>query len=174
LVTYGFCRMSEKITGQVASLHLHPPKPGEALRAVEKIEVVVEKGIAGNGRYFGRVRRTTGLPSRRQVSLMEREQIAAHAVTLGLPSLLPGAVRANVETSGLELMTLIGREVQVGDARLFFYEARTPCEKMDCLCFGLRALMENGRQGVLAQVTHSGTIRVGDAIVVLDTKESAR
>jgi MOSC domain-containing protein YiiM len=35
---------------------------------------------------------------------------------------------------------------------------------MDALCQGLRELMEDSRQGVLAQVVRSGTVRIGDAI----------
>jgi MOSC domain-containing protein YiiM len=35
---------------------------------------------------------------------------------------------------------------------------------MNALCPGLRERMENNRQGVLAQVVRSGTIRVGDPI----------
>jgi len=37
---------------------------------------------------------------------------------------------------------------------------------MDALCQGLRELMMNNRQGVMAQVVRSGKIRVGDSIVV--------
>lgn len=155
------------VTGRVASLHLHPEKSGDPLRSVEQVEVVEQKGIRGNPRKFGAVNRTTGQPSKRQVSLIEREQIAEHAATLGLQTILPGAVRSNIETSGINLVALVGKEVQIGDAILFLYDARTPCEKMDRLCPGLRALMENSKQGVLAQVIRGGTIRVGDAIVPL-------
>ena len=156
--------MSE-IKGRVVSLHLHPEKSGEPLRAVEQIEVVEQKGIRGNGRYFGRNSRSTGQPSKRQVTLMEREQISAHAATLGLETMAPGAVRSNIETRGVNLIELLGREVRVGEATLLFYEARLPCEKMDRLCKGLRGLMENNRQGVLAQVIRGGVIRVGNEIV---------
>ena len=156
-----------ELTGRVASLHLHPEKSGEPLRAVEQIEVVAQKGIVGNPRKFGVISRSTGQPSKRQVSLMEREQIADHAATLGLQSIPPGAVRSNIETSGIDLVALVGKQIQIGDAILFFYEARTPCEKMDRICRGLRALMENNRQGVLAQVVRNGVIRVGDALVAL-------
>lgn len=152
-------------TGRVTSLHLHPGKPGEPLRAVEQIDLVAQKGIVGNGRYFGRISRTSGQPSKRQVSLIEREQISEHAATLGLPGIPPGAVRSNIETSGVDLISLIGREVRIGGATLLFYEARTPCEKMDRICEGLRALMEDRRQGVLAQVVRGGVIRVGDEII---------
>jgi MOSC domain-containing protein YiiM len=137
---------------------------------VQEIEVVAEKGIVGEPRYFGRVSRENGQPSRRQVTLIEREQIAEHAAALGLQSIPPGAVRANIETLGIELGALIGCEVQIGEAILHAYAPRTPCAKMDAVCAGLRELMGNSRQGVLAEVIRSGKIRVEDRIFVLSTK----
>lgn len=131
---------------------------------MDSIEVVAGKGIAGEPRYFGRVSHTTGQPRRRQISLIEREQIAEHAAVLGLETILPGAVRANIETSGIDLIALLGRHVQIGDAILLVYEARTPCAKMDAVCAGLRSLMENRRQGVLAEVIGGGRIRTNDSI----------
>ena len=35
---------------------------------------------------------------------------------------------------------------------------------MDAVCVGLKALMENSRQGVMAEVVKSGRIRVNDPI----------
>ena len=107
------------------------------------------------------------MPSRRQVSLIEREQIAEHAAALGLEGIPPGAARANVETEGMNLVALVGRKIQVGSAVLLLYEAREPCPKMDLVCQGLRAQMMNGRQGVMAEIVRSGGIRRGDAIRVL-------
>ena len=156
-----------QIKGRVISLHLHPEKSGEPLRAVEQIEVVEQKGIRGNPRKFGVISRNTGQPSKRQVTLIEREQISGHVATLGLETIPPGAVRSNIETLGVNLIELLGREVRVGEATLLFYEARLPCEKMDRICDGLRALMENNKQGVLAQVVQGGIIRVGDEIVAM-------
>ena len=137
------------------------------MRSVHQIEVVAGKGIVGNPRKFGVISRNTGQPSKRQVSLIEREQIAEHAATLGLQSIPPGVVRSNIETSGIDLVALVGKEIQIGDAIFFFYEARLPCEKMDRICRGLRELMENNRQGVLAQVVRGGVIRVGDHLTPL-------
>jgi len=151
------------VTGKVASLHLHPEKGGEPLRDVDTIEVVQEKGIVGNGRYFGRVKKETGEPSRRQVSLIEREQLAAHASALG-KSIEPGQVRSNIETTGVDLVSLVGKHVRIGTAELFLYDTRDPCGKMDAVVPGLRERMMHGRQGVMARVTKSGSIRVGDAI----------
>ena len=152
------------MVGRVASLHLHPEEPDEPLRLVAAVEAVTGKGIVGDNRYFGRISRSTGQPSRRQISLIAREQIAEHAAVLGLQSIEPGAVRANIETLDVDLMQLVGQRVAIGEAILYFYEPRQPCHKMDVLCSGLRALMEDGRQGVMAEVIRSGRIAVGDGI----------
>jgi MOSC domain-containing protein YiiM len=151
----------------VVSLHLHPIEPGEPLQTVNEIDAVAGKGILGEPRYFGKISRRTGQPSRRQITLIAREQIAEHAATLGLESIPPGAVRANIETEGINLIQHLGKKIKIGDAILFLYEGRTPCEQMNAICVGLRGLMENNRQGVLAEIVRSGTIRGQDRISVL-------
>lgn len=155
---------SPALPARVVSLHLHPAESATPMQAVNEIELVAGKGIAGEPRYFGKLSRRTGQPSRRHVSLMEREQIAEHAATLGLESIPPGAVRANIETQGIDLVKLIGKQVRIGDAILFLYEARKPCGQMDAICAGLRDLMENSRQGVMAEVIRPGIVRCADAI----------
>jgi MOSC domain-containing protein YiiM len=149
-------------------LHLHPAEPGAPLQETEGVELVAGKGIVGNARKFDRVSSTTGEPSRRQVSLIEREQLAEHAAALGLQAITPGAVRSNIETQGINLVALVGRQVQIGSAVLFLYEPRKPCPKMDAVCQGLQGRMANNRQGVMAEVVRSGNIRRGDTIVVLE------
>jgi hypothetical protein len=149
---------------RVVSLHVHGPSSGDPLRSLESFHLVADKGIEEDKRYFGRKRRGTQMPSRRQVSLIDREIIAEHAVALGLQSLPPGAVRSNIETLGFPLIEWLGREVEVGTAVVRFYEPRTPCQQMDDLCPGLRARMEDGRQGVMAEVIQSGIVRVGDVV----------
>jgi MOSC domain-containing protein YiiM len=144
-------------------LHLHPDVAGAALRAVREVYAEAGQGLVGDARVFGR-KNQKGEPGRRQVSLIAREEIARHAAALGLAEIPPGAVRSNIETTGLELVSFLGREMEVGQAVLLFYEARKPCWKMDRLASGLQAMMSQARQGVLAQVIHSGWIRAGDAI----------
>ncbi len=156
---------SPALRGRVASLHLHPVEPGTPLQSTEAVELVPGKGIIGDNRYFGKLSRDTGQPTRRQVSLIEREQIAQHATALGIASIAPGAVRANIETTDIDLVSLLGQEVQVGDAVLVLYAPRDPCAKMDALCQGLRERMMNRRQGVLAEVRRGGTVRIGDPVV---------
>ena len=151
-------------SGHVVSLHLHPVEPGTPLPSVEAIELVAAKGIVNDTRYFDRLSRDTGKPTRRQVTLIEREQIAAHAVALGLESIPPGVVRSNIETSGINLIALLGREIAIGKTVLRLYAPRDPCAKMDAICQGLRARMMDQRQGVLAEVVRSGKVHVGDRI----------
>ncbi len=148
-------------------MHLHPAEAGAAFQTVEAIELVAGKGIIGDERYFGRKSRSTGEPSKRQVSLIEREQIAAHAAAFEMEQIPPGQVRSNIETTGIELSELVGRQVKIGGAILFFYAHREPCAKMDLIRPGLRERMLEGRQGVLAQVVSSGMVKRGDPISLL-------
>jgi MOSC domain-containing protein YiiM len=162
---------SPNSTGRVVSLHLHPVEPATPLQSVDEINLVAGKGILGEPRYFGKISRRTGKPSRRQVSLIEREQIAEHAATLGLESIPPGAVRANIETEGIDLVRHLGKKIRIGEAILFLYEGRTPCGQMDAICTGLRSLMENNRQGVMAEIIQSGVVRKQD-LVVCETEQT--
>jgi MOSC domain-containing protein YiiM len=81
-----------------------------------------------------------------------------------VPALPAGAVRANIETLGINLVALTGRHIRIGDAVLLLYEPRSPCSKMDALAPGLRELMRHNRQGMMAEVIQSGRIQVGDEI----------
>ena len=152
--------------GRVASLHLHPVASGGPFSEVSSVELVPGQGIRGNPRYFNR-------GSRRQVTLIEREIIAEHAAVLDADLFAPGAVRSNVETEGVSLMQWLDCEVQVGEALLLFYAPRTPCHKMDQLLPGLRARMENGRQGVLAQVLQGGRVQTGDSIKLVKARTNS-
>lgn len=150
--------------GKVASLHLHPRKAGDPLVPVARIEAVEGKGFVGDRRYFGRLSRRTGKPSRRQVTLIEREVLAAHATRLGGPPIQPGEARANIETEGIELAAMVGRRLRVGSMLLEVTQHRDPCAKMDAVQPGLRALMEPPCQGVIAVVVESGEAKVGDPV----------
>jgi hypothetical protein len=149
-----------RILGRAVSLNVHPPESDAPMRRVESFEAVEGRGIREDARYFER-------PSRRQVTLIELEQLGEHAATLGLEGIAPGATRANIETIGVTLGALVGRTIAIGGALLRIYAPRTPCHKMDLVAPGLCDLMRDGRQGVLAQVTRTGTIRAGDEITLL-------
>ena len=150
-------------TGRVASLHVHPSEAEAPMLSVGQITLVKDKGIVEDVRYFNRKNRE-GQPRKRQITLIERKQIAEHAAVLGLAGIASGRVRSNIETDGISLIDCIGKQLQIGEAILLIYDPRTPCAQMDAVAPGLRELMKDSRQGVLAQVIRSGTVRVGDAI----------
>src|SRR5882724_10996319 len=93
--------------GRVASLHVHPAEAEGPMLSVEDITLVEGKGIVQDVRYFDRKDRD-GQPRRRQVTLIEREQIGEHAAVLGLPAITPGRVRSNIETDGISLIDCLG------------------------------------------------------------------
>ena len=148
------------LTGRVVSLHLHPDRGGDPLISVDRIELHADAGIVGNTRYYGR-------SSRRQVSLIEREQLAEHAARLGLDCSPPGAARAVIETEGIALVPLAGQRIQIGTAILEIYQPRDPCYKMDAVAPGLCNLMKPQKQGVMATIIHSGGACCGDGIRIL-------
>ncbi len=154
--------------GKIASLHLHPAVGGSPMVMVDEVTGVEGKGLVGDGRYYGRLSRRTGRPSRRQVTLIEREVLAAHAARLGCTPIGPGQARANIETEGMDLSTLVGRRLRVGTMLLEVVQHRDPCAKMDAIQPGLRALMEPPCQGVIAIVVESGVAGVGCPVVPCD------
>lgn len=161
------------LNGRIESLHVHPQIAGETLLPAAEFNMVSGKGIREDKRYFGR-RNREGLPSKRQVTIIEREILRDHASALGIADLAPGEARSNIEVTGISLVSLIGRNVQIGEAIVQFVEPRTPCHKMDKLAKGLRALMENGRQGVIAIVVKDGKVRPGDSISPVQETSLAR
>ncbi len=103
-----------------------------------------------------------GVRAARQVLLMDEE-------TLGAFDLVRGDVRENITTSGLDPTFLQeGQRLALGgQVMLQITGPCAPCARMDEIREGLRQELE-GRRGMLASVVRGGTIRVGDAITVLE------
>src|SRR3989442_15329339 len=99
--------------GHVASLHVHPAEVEGPMLSVEEITLVEGKGIVQDVRYFDR-KNCSGQPRRRQVTLIEREQISEHAAVLGLPAIAPGSGRSNIQTDGVSLIDCLGKPLQIG------------------------------------------------------------
>ena len=114
--------------GVVASVHLHPVISGDPFLPANELTLVAEKGIKGNGEG-----RMYDNGSRRQVSLIGREQLSKHAKALACPILSPGDARSNIETEGINLIEWIGCNARIGEAELYLYAPRTPCQKMDAI-----------------------------------------
>jgi len=93
----------------------------------------------------------------RQILLVDRE-------TLESMGLLPGAVRENITTDGLNVNGLpVGQQLRVGEAQLEVTGVCTPCDQMERIRPGLRKELW-GRRGMLCRVLKGGMIRQGDLI----------
>jgi len=93
----------------------------------------------------------------RQVLLVDKE-------TLDAMGLVPGIIRENITTEGLNVNGLtIGERLRVGLALLQVSALCTPCDQLEKVRPGLRRELY-GRRGMLCRVLEGGTIRVGDAI----------
>src|ERR1700746_1903253 len=96
----------------------------------------------------------------RQVLLVDRE-------TLEAMNLMPGMIRENITTDGLNVNGLrIGQLLRVGEARLEVNEVCKPCDLLEAIRPGLRKELW-GRRGMLCRVLEGGVIRRGDSIVKL-------
>lgn len=122
------------------------------MQKVHAAQALTNLGLAGD--------RHAKAGGSRQVLFMPSEVLAR----LGVPI---GAVKENVTTQGIDLMTLAsGTRLQIGAAVFEITKLCEPCERMDEIRAGLRAELE-GQRGMLARVVQGGPLSVGDPIEVL-------
>jgi MOSC domain-containing protein YiiM len=144
--------METSMHGTILSLQICPGhrKP---MATAGSAELVANLGFRGD---------MHALPdSSRQLLLIEKE-------TLDALKLSAGEVKENITTSGIQLMALAPKtRLRLGaDTVLEITKSCSPCSRMDEIRPGLLKEIA-GRRGVLAKVITGGTIRKGDAIVVL-------
>lgn len=142
--------------GEVVSIHFVREDGGRATK-VEKTEVRADFGIPEDYR--------SGKNKRRQLTLIEEEALAEAARILGRP-VPDGSSRRQVVTRGLDLNTLIGHLIRLGDVALSVERYCAPCQRMN------EELGPGGRDalrwkaGVTCRVIEGGTLRVGDRVVL--------
>ena len=101
--------------------------------------------------------------SERQILLVDRE-------TLDALELLPGTIRENITTEGLNVNGLsVGESLRLGEALLEVSMPCTPCSLMEAIRPGLRKELR-GRRGMLCKVVEGGRIRQGDRIERLSAR----
>ena len=134
--------------GQVHVL-FRAPRHGLPMERLLAAEVVADVGFAG----CAHARAGTD----RQVLIMDKE-------TLDALELLPGTIRENITTEGINVNGLEpGDRLRIGEAVLQIAMPCTPCSLMDKIRPGLRKEIR-GRRGMLCRVLRGGMIRTSDAI----------
>jgi MOSC domain-containing protein YiiM len=125
------------------------PRKRLPMEEVDEVQVIRNVGLEGcaHARPGGS----------RQVLLVDRE-------TLEAMDLLPGTIRENFTTDGINVNSLaLGQELRVGDALLKVSAICHPCDQLEKVRPGLRREMR-GRRGMLCRVLRGGLVRRGDVI----------
>lgn len=142
--------------GRVESIGLRPGRR-EPVQEVQETYARPGTGLDGD--------RYRGTPdSKRQVTLIQAEHLAAVASMLGKESVDPALVRRNLVVRGINLQALKGRPFRVGGAVLELTGDCHPCSRMEETLGpgGYNALRGHG--GITARVVQEGPIRVGDVV----------
>lgn len=149
--------------GTVSWIGLRPARRVPVVPVPETL-AQIGAGLTGD-RFYG------APDSKRQVTLIQAEHVAAIASFLGLPHLDPALLRRNIVVRGLNLLALKDKQFQIGEAVLEMTGPCHPCSRMEETLGpgGYNALRGHG--GITARVLQEGRIRVGDMVRVLATAE---
>lgn len=132
------------------------PTARQDVQSVDSIEIDEEQSIIGD--HF------SGKPgSKRQVTLIQQEHIAAVANILG-GEVLPEQLRRNIVVSGINLQALKDRRFKIGTAVLFGTGNCPPCSRMESNLGpgGYNAMRGHG--GLTARVIQPGIVNLGDEV----------
>lgn len=145
--------------GEVVWIGLRPGR-GEAVQTVEKTDVTLGSGLVGD-RFRGRP------DSKRQVTLIQAEHLAAVGSMLGRDAIDPALTRRNIVVKGINLLALKDKQFHIGDAVLEMTGLCHPCSRMEKSLGpgGYNAMRGHG--GITAKVIREGAIRVGDGVYVM-------
>ena len=143
--------------GNVSWIGVRPARR-EPLLAVTEVEAVEGRGLEGDHA----VNKKAG--GKRQVTLIQAEHIEAMALMLEKIVIDPGLLRRNIVVSGIDLISLKGQQVRIGDALLEITGPCHPCSRMEknLGTGGYNAMRGHG--GWCAKVIKGGKIQLGDSV----------
>lgn len=149
-----------EISATVAGLFIGEVEGGP-IQSRDEVQAVAGSGLMGD-RYFGSSK--AGHDPTEEITLFEKEAVdrVNRELDLGLGY---EDMRRNVMTEGVDLRSLIGRSIKVGEAEIEVMEDNPPCRHLEALAGKplLKPLIDRG--GVRGRITRSGTIRTGDPVV---------
>ncbi len=153
--------MAQSIVGTIEAIAVRSCKDGP-MKELTRAEARADGGVDGD------------VPSSldRGISLLSAEQWEQTMLELGRD--LPWHTRRlNILVRGPGLGPLIGRTIRAGSVQIAVKKEATPCKVLERLCTGLRdALEPDCRGGVLGRITESGTLAIGDEIVLLEDMDA--
>jgi MOSC domain-containing protein YiiM len=116
----------------------------------------LDQGLRGD-RYSGR-------SGKRAVTLIQHEHLQVIASILGLTDCAPDLLRRNISVSGINLLSLKGKQFIVGDAILEYTGLCHPCSFMEEVFGpgGYNAIRGHG--GITARVIKPGQFQLGSTV----------
>jgi MOSC domain-containing protein YiiM len=140
----------------------HGQPPGDfPLVEVPNVECVAGHGLRGD-RYFDFREDYKG-----QVTFFSAEVFEKLCAHFRIKDKSPGVLRRNVIVSGVDLLSLIGREFEIQGVRFRGTQHCAPCEWMNvAFAPGAEQFLKDNA-GLRAKILTDGTITVGDAQLVL-------
>jgi MOSC domain-containing protein YiiM len=145
--------------GRVGAIFISPIKGGQ-MQHVEEVRAITGAGLEGDRYFAGTGSFNKGEPGKRQVTLI-------NGAFFDGSSFEYSESRRNIITFEVELMWLIGREFQIGTARMRGVKYCDPCLRPGNLA-GKKASFRDeffDRGGLIASVVADGVIRTGDLII---------
>lgn len=149
--------------GQLVWIGISPQSGGNIV-PMEQAELLVDHGLAGDHH----AKRRAG--TKRQITLIQQEHLAAVAGFLHRENLEPELLRRNLVVSGINLLALKGKQFQIADCLLEYTGPCDPCSRMETNLGpgGLNALRGHG--GITAKVLMGGIIRRGDKVQAVSSQ----
>ena len=145
----------------------------EPMRRVPAVEAVAGLGLTGDRYALGGGTWAQYPDLEKQVTLIDRDDVAAVAAETG-SELTAGDTRRNLVTTGVDLPSLVGRWFTVGDVLLFGMKRCPPCTHLERLT-GVRlvkAMVHRG--GINAAVFAGGPIADGATVRPVSEADAAR
>lgn len=146
--------------GQVEWIGIRPERR-EPLVVVNKVKAIAGKGLEGD--HSTNKKKV----SKRQVTLIMIEHLAATASILGVQAIDPNLLRRNIVVSGINLQSLKGKRFRIGTAELELSSECHPCSRMEENLGNGGYNAMRGHGGWCAVVLKDGEIKPGDEIAVI-------
>src|SRR5688572_21590040 len=146
--------------GRVENISIRPARRAP-VQFLDSIKAIENSGLAGD--------HYASPGGSRQVTFIQAEHLDVVAALLDLSSLNPALTRRNIVVSGINLLSLKGTSFQIGEAVFEYSGECHPCSRMEenLGTGGYNAMRGHG--GITASVITGGTVRVGDAVEVVNT-----
>ncbi len=142
--------------------------PRAEVQSVETTQAIAGLGLQGDHRSL---RKSFDPNSKRQVTLIQFEHLAAIASLSGHQEVKPQWLRRNLLVSGINLLALKDRRFYIGQVLFEGTGLCQPCSRMEENLGegGYNAMRGHG--GITARIVTDGDISVGDTIRVVITTQ---